>query len=154
MVNKVQLIGRLGKDPVVKHFSNDNAIAEFSLATDDSYRDKEGKIIEQTDWHNIKIPTKRLSEVAEKYLKKGSLIFLEGKIKTRAWDDKDGNKRYTTEIVVDTFKMLDKKPESSGSNSGGGYSSSQSPSYESTGSNSNSNSNTSPASAPDDDLPF
>jgi len=154
MVNKVQLLGRLGKDPVVKHFSNDNAIAEFSLATDDSYRDKEGKIIEQTDWHNIKIPTKRLSEVAEKYLKKGSLIFLEGKIKTRAWDDKDGNKRYTTEIVVDTFKMLDKKPEGGSGNSGGGYSSSsQAPSYESTSSNTNSGSSAS-APAVDDDLPF
>ena len=70
MVNKVMLIGRLGKDPVVKRFSNDNAIAEFPLATDDSYKDKQGNKVEQTDWHNIKIPTKGLAEVVEKYIKK------------------------------------------------------------------------------------
>ena len=84
MVNKVILVGRLGKDPVLKHFSNDNAIAEFSLATDDSYKNREGQKVEQTDWHNIKIPTKKQAEIAEKYLKKGSLVFIEGKIKTRS----------------------------------------------------------------------
>ena len=117
MVNKVFLIGRLGKDPVIKHFDNGGAVAEFSLATDDSYKDKQGNKVEQTDWHNIKINYPRLAEVAEKYLKKGSQIFVEGKIKTRSYDDKDGNKRYITEVVVESFKMLDRKSDGSGSSS-------------------------------------
>lgn len=107
MVNRVTLIGRLGKDPVIKHFSNDNAIAEFSLATDESYKNKEGQKVEQTEWHNIKIPTKGLAGIAEKYLKKGSLLYVEGKIRTRNYDDKDGNKKYITEIICESFKMLD-----------------------------------------------
>jgi single-strand DNA-binding protein len=146
MVNKVFLIGRLGKDPVVKHFSNDNAIAEFTLATDDSYKDKQGNKVEQTDWHNIKIPTRKLAEVAEKYLRKGSLIHVEGKIKTRSYDDKDGNKRYITEIVADTFKMLDSKKDNAGGGGGGNYSSSNNTPY----------SEQAPANTPaaDDDLPF
>lgn len=115
MVNKVFLIGRLGKDPMIKHFDNGGAVAEFSLATDDSYKDKQGNKVEQTDWHNIKINYPRLAEVAEKYLKKGSQIFVEGKIKTRSYDDKDGNKRYITEVVVESFKMLDKKSDGGGS---------------------------------------
>jgi single-strand DNA-binding protein len=123
MVNKVILIGRLGKDPVLKHFSNDNAIAEFSLATDDSYKNKDGQKVDQTDWHNIKIPFKRQAEVAEKYLRKGSLVYIEGKIKTRSYDDKDGNKKYVTEIVVDNFKMLDSKRDSGGGGGDGGGSS-------------------------------
>lgn len=145
MVNKVFLIGRLGKDPVIKHFSNDNAIAEFTLATDDSYKDKQGNKVEQTDWHNIKIPTRKLAEVAEKYLKKGSLLHVEGKIKTRSYDDKDGNKKYITEIVADTFKMLDSKKDSGGG--GSNYSSSSSNSQVSEQAPAN-------TSAADDDLPF
>ena len=151
MVNKVTLIGRLGKDPVLKHFSNDNAIAEFSLATDDSYRNKEGQKVEQTDWHNIKIPTKKQAEIAEKYLKKGSLVYIEGKIRYRSYDDKDGNKKYITEIIADNFRMLDGKKDG-GSGDGGGSSYSNS-------SNSNSQSQqeeprVSNTTAADDDLPF
>ncbi|MFN8297873.1 MAG: single-stranded DNA-binding protein [Chitinophagales bacterium] len=148
MVNKVILIGRLGKDPVVKHFQNDSAIAEFSLATTESYRDKEGKWNDITDWHNIKLPNKYMAERAEKYLKKGSSIYVEGKIRTRSYDDKDGNKRYVTEIIAETFRMLDKRGDGgSDSNSGGGYSSSNSSSGMSE-SSSQSNSQI------DDDLPF
>ncbi|MCW5908109.1 MAG: single-stranded DNA-binding protein [Chitinophagales bacterium] len=121
MVNKVFLIGRLGKDPVIKHFQNDNAIAEFPLATTESYKDREGKWVDVTDWHNIKLPNKFMAERAEKYLKKGSQIFVEGKIRTRSYDDKDGNKRYITEIVVETFRMLDKKSDGASSDSGGAY---------------------------------
>ncbi|HWB64627.1 MAG TPA: single-stranded DNA-binding protein [Chitinophagales bacterium] len=144
MVNKVFLIGRLGKDPVIKHFSNDNAIAEFSLATNESYRNKEGQIVDVTDWHNIKIPTKRQAEIAEKYLKKGSQVFIEGKIRTRSYDDKDGNKRYVTEIIVDQFRMLDGKREGGGQDSGGSYQPSVSQTqHTDTG-----------ASGVDDDLPF
>ncbi len=118
MVNKVFLIGRLGKDPVIKHFSNDNAIAEAVLATDDSYKDKQGNKVEQTDWHNLKFPYRSQAQIVEKYLKKGSLLHVEGKIKTRSYDDKDGNKRYITEIVVENFKMLGGRGESGG---GSGY---------------------------------
>ena len=143
MVNKVFLIGRLGKDPVIKHFENGGAIAEFTLATDDSYKDKQGNKVEQTDWHNIKINFPKLAEVAEKYLKKGSLVHIEGKIKTRSYDDKDGNKRYITEVVVEGFKMLDSKKDGAG---GGSYSA---PSTSSV-------SEEAPAAAStvDDDLPF
>ena len=142
MVNRVLLIGRLGKDPVIKHFQNDNAIAEFTLATDDSYKDRQGNRVEQTDWHNVKFPFKWQAEIAEKYLKKGSLLYVEGKIKTRSYDDKEGNKRYVTEVVADSFKMLDKKGDSG---QGGGYSSSSS-----------SVASEEPASTAtiDDDLPF
>ena len=110
MVNRVYLLGRLGKDPVLKHFSNDNVIAEFSLATSENYKDKEGKWIEVTDWHNIKLPYKSLAERAEKYLKKGSQVFVEGKIKTRSYE-KDGATKYITEIVVDSLRMLDKRTD-------------------------------------------
>ena len=149
MVNRVTLIGRLGKDPVIKHFSNDNAIAEFSLATDESYKNKEGQKVEQTEWHNIKIPTKGLAGIAEKYLKKGSLLYVEGKIRTRNYDDKDGNKKYITEIICESFKMLDGTgKKNSGDNEQHQESHSQSQSSgNGNGSQSNSNSDS-------DDLPF
>lgn len=141
MVNKVFLIGRLGKDPVIKHFQNDSAIAEFPLATTEAYKDREGKWIELTDWHNVKLPNKFMAERAEKYLKKGSQVFVEGKIRTRSYDDKDGNKRYITEIVAETFRMLDKRTD--GQTEGGN---SYSPPV--------SQDTSSSAPAIDDDLPF
>src|SRR6218665_14670 len=109
MINKVTLIGRLGKDPQVKHFSDTNAVADFTLATSDNYRDKSGNWVDVTDWHNIRLPFKNLAERAEKQLKKGSLIYVEGKLKTRSYDDKDGNKRYVTEVVAENFRSLDKR---------------------------------------------
>lgn len=153
MVNKVFLVGRLGKDPVIKHFQDGGAIAEFSIATSENYKDKEGIWKEVTDWHNIKLPNKFMAERAEKYLKKGSLIHVEGKIRTRSWDDKDGKKHYITEIIVDQFRMLDKKSDS-GSSEGGtsGYQQQQQSS-----SSSSSVSEESPAASTttvDDDLPF
>ena len=153
MLNKVFLIGRLGKDPVVKHFDNGGAIAEFTVATDDSYKDKQGNKVDQTDWHNIKIPSPKLAEVAEKYLKKGSLVHIEGKLKTRSYDDKDGNKRYIAEIVAEQFKMLDRKSEGGSQDNGSDNFASNT--------NSNSSNNYSQNEAPpannnaaDDDLPF
>ena len=112
MVNSIVLVGRVGKDPVVKNFDNGGKIAEFSLATDDSYKDKQGNKVEQTDWHNVKFNGK-LAEVVEKYVKKGGLVYVSGKIKTRSYDDKDGNKRYVTEVVADTLKMLGGKEDNS-----------------------------------------
>lgn len=157
MVNRVTLIGRLGKDPVLKHFSNDNTIAEFSLATDDSYKNKEGQKVEHTDWHNVKIPTTKQAEIAEKYLKKGSLVYVEGKIRYRSYDDKDGNKKYVTEIICESFKMLEKKSDSSGSSQSDSHEESRSSNNRSSNQQSNSNHNT-PANnntnMADDDLPF
>jgi single-strand DNA-binding protein len=124
MLNKVTLIGRLGKDPEVRHFDNNSSVCNFSLATNETYTDKDGKRIEQTEWHNIAIWRKGLVDVAEKFLKKGSLIYAEGKLRTRSWDDQDGNKKYTTEIVVDNFKMLDRKED--GSSGGSSHESSYS----------------------------
>lgn len=146
MVNKVFLIGRLGKDPVVKHFQNDTAIAEFSLATTESYKDREGNWKEITDWHNIKLPNKFMAERAEKNLKKGSMIYVEGKIRTRSYDDKDGNKRYVTEIVVDTFRMLDSKKDAGNYAQGGSSSSAEESSIAA--------STSSAAGSVEDDLPF
>ncbi|MBP6731991.1 MAG: single-stranded DNA-binding protein [Chitinophagales bacterium] len=152
MVNKVFLIGRLGKDPVVKHFQNDNAIAEFSLATTESYKDKEGKWNDITDWHNIKLPNKFMAERAEKNLKKGNLVHIEGKLRTRSYDDKDGNKRYVTEVIVEQFRKLEKNENGGGEGGGGNYSSSNSSSQSSYNEAPvTTNNSSSPA---DDDLPF
>lgn len=115
MVNKVTLVGHLGKDPEVRRFDN-GAVCNFSLATNESYKDKDGNRVDQTEWHNIAIWKPGLVDVAEKYLKKGSLLYAEGKLRTRSWDDQDGNKRYTTEVLIDGFKMLDKAGGSSDKN--------------------------------------
>jgi single-strand DNA-binding protein len=110
-VNKVILVGNLGKDPEVRHLEGGAAVANFPLATSESYKDKSGQRIEQTEWHNI-VVWRGLAEVAEKYLKKGMTIYVEGKLRTRSWDDKEGHKRYTTEIVGDTFTILSKRENS------------------------------------------
>ncbi|MEI6695201.1 MAG: single-stranded DNA-binding protein [Bacteroidota bacterium] len=115
-VNKVILVGNLGKDPEITNIGNDVKKATFSLATSESYKGKDGNKVEQTEWHNIVI-WRGLADIAERFLHKGSKIYLEGKIKNRSYDDKDGNKRYITEIVGDTFTMLDSKaPGSDGGN--------------------------------------
>ncbi len=111
-VNKVILIGNLGKDPEVRHLEGGAAVANFTLATSESYKDKSGQRIEQTEWHTI-VVWRGLAEIAEKYLKKGMTIYVEGKLRTRSWDDKEGHKRYTTEIVGDTFTILSKKENNS-----------------------------------------
>src|SRR6187549_1925097 len=118
-VNKVILVGNLGKDPEVQYLDNNVSVARFSLATNDSYKDKDGNRVDQTEWHNI-TAWRGLAKIAEDFLKKGSRIYLEGKIRTRSWDDKQtGEKRYATEIVADNFIMLDRKEENGGG--GGGY---------------------------------
>jgi single-strand DNA-binding protein len=111
-VNKVILIGNLGKDPEVRHLEGGAAVANFPLATTETFKDKNGNRQEQTEWHNI-VVWRGLAEVAEKYLKKGMTIYLEGKLRTRSWDDKEGNKRYTTEVVGDSFTMLSKRDNAS-----------------------------------------
>ena len=110
-VNKVILVGNLGKDPEVRHLENGTTVANFPIATSESYKDREGNRIDQTEWHNV-VVWRKLAEIAESYLKKGSQIYLEGKLRTRSWDDQQGNKRYTTEVVADTFTMLGKREDS------------------------------------------
>ncbi len=104
-VNKVILVGNLGKDPEVRYLDNGVAVANFSLATTENYKNKLGERVSQTEWHNI-VLWRGLAEVAEKYLKKGASVYIEGKIKTRKWEDKDSNTRYNTEILVDNMTML------------------------------------------------
>lgn len=109
-VNKVILVGNLGKDPEVRHLEGGASVANFPLATSESYKDRNGNRVDQTEWHNV-VVWRGLADVAEKYLKKGNQVYIEGKIRTRSWDDKDGVKRYTTEIVADQMTMLGRRDE-------------------------------------------
>ena len=115
-VNKVILVGRLGKDPEVRHLESGAAVANFSIATSETYKDKQGNKQETTEWHNI-VLWRGLAEIAEKYLTKGNLVYIEGKLKTRNWQDKDGNTRYTTEVVGDNMTMLGSKNDGDNSSS-------------------------------------
>jgi single-strand DNA-binding protein len=116
-LNKVMLIGRLGKDPEMRH-AGTVPVVSFPLATSETYKDKSGNKQENTEWHNIVI-WRNLAETAERFLKKGKLVYIEGRLKTRNWEDKDGNKRYTTEIVADNFIILEKREDSEYGGQGG-----------------------------------
>lgn len=139
-VNKVILIGRLGKDPEVKYTQGGTAIARFSLATDEFWKDQNGERQQRTEWHNI-VAWDKLADICGQYLTKGKQVYIEGKLQTRSWEDKEGNKRYTTEIRADNMVMLGTRGDSG---TGGG---------EKAGA-------AAPASAPgggeitDDDIPF
>lgn len=114
-VNKVILIGHLGKDPEVRHLEGGNSVANFTLATNDYYKDKQGTRVERTEWHNI-AAWRGLAELAEKYLRKGSQVYVEGKLRTRQYQDKDQQTRYITEIVADEISLLSSR---NGSSNGG-----------------------------------
>jgi single-strand DNA-binding protein len=117
-VNKVILVGRAGKDPEIRHLDSGVAVANFTLATSENYTAKNGEKVSTTEWHNI-VLWRGLAEVAEKFVKKGSQLYIDGKIRTRTYEDKDGNKKYITEIVADTMQMLGSKehsPSSSNNN--------------------------------------
>src|SRR5436305_10943660 len=111
-VNRVMLIGNLGKEPDVQYLEGNIAVAKFPLATTETYKDKNGTLVSQTEWHTV-VLWRGLAELAQKYLHKGSLVFIEGRIRTRNWEDKDKNKRFSTEIVGDNLVMLDKRKEHS-----------------------------------------
>ena len=113
-INKVILVGNLGKDPEVRYLEQGVAVAKIVVATSESYKNKEGKKVETTEWHNV-VLWRGLAEVTDKYLKKGSQVYIEGKLKTKSWEDKEGVKRYTTEIIADSMTMLGKKSEDTGS---------------------------------------
>ncbi|MGB2868609.1 MAG: single-stranded DNA-binding protein [Bacteroidota bacterium] len=135
-INKVTLIGNLGKDPELRYTSSGVAVASFTVATNESWKDQDGNVQERTQWHNL-VAWRKLAEICGEYLKKGSKVYIEGRLQYRTYDDKNGVKRYVTEIVMDEMLMLDSK--------GGGHSENQSapPREESA-----------PAPEKADDLPF
>lgn len=110
-VNKVTIIGNLGKDPELKFMPNGDAVCNFSVATTDTWKDKDGAKQERTEWHNI-VMYRKVAEIAGEYLKQGSSVYLEGRLQTRKWQTKEGQDRYTTEIVADSMQMLGKKSDS------------------------------------------
>lgn len=109
-VNKVILVGRLGQDPEARAFPNGDAQSRFSIATSDSWKDQQGQMQERTEWHNI-VATRRLAEICNQYLTKGSQVYIEGALRTRKWQDKSGNDRYTTEVVAREMQMLDSRQQ-------------------------------------------
>lgn len=108
MIQKVILIGRCGKQPEVRQTSGDNKCAKFSLATSETYKNKSGEKIVHTEWHNI-VVWRKLADIAEKFITKGQMLYIEGKIRNKSWEDKDGTKRYSYEIEADSFQMLSPK---------------------------------------------
>ncbi|WP_158771976.1 single-stranded DNA-binding protein [Paraglaciecola sp. L1A13] len=122
-VNKVILVGNLGQDPEVRYMPNGNAVANLSIATSESWKDQQGQMQERTEWHRLTM-YRRLAEVAGEYLRKGSQIYVEGKLQTRKWQDQQGQDKYTTEIIVDQMQMLGGK---GGGQSEGGFQGQQRP---------------------------
>ncbi|MGA0256991.1 MAG: single-stranded DNA-binding protein [Saprospiraceae bacterium] len=149
MYNKIILIGNLGRDPEIRRLESGAVVANFSLATNENYRDKAGNWQTITEWHNV-VAWRNLAERAERDLKTGSMVFVEGKLTTRKWQDKDGNDRYTTEVLAAVIRPLDKKDGAAPLSEGMTQRSGLSPNV-----NTNmSESNTSKTDNVDDDLPF
>jgi len=109
-INKVTLVGNVGDDPRVNQLDDNKFVANFPLATNEKYTDREGKAVEKTEWHKVVVWNKQ-AEVVKNYVKKGDPLYVEGKIRTNAWEDKEGNKRYSTEIICDNFLFLSTKHE-------------------------------------------
>ena len=145
-VNKVILVGRLGKDPEVRYASSGVAVCNFTMATNRTYKDKQGERKDETEWHRV-AAFARTAEICGEYLKKGSQIYIEGRLQTRKWQDKDGNDRWSTEVVTDTMRMLDSR----GGDSGGGA---QRNSSSQASSGNNDPYQPLPGDIPDSDVPF
>ena len=157
MVNRVILIGNLGKDPEVRRLESGAVVAKFPMATNENYRDKSGEWQTLTEWHDI-VVWRQLAERAERDLKKGMAVYIEGKLTHRTWEDQDGNTRRTTEVVGSYFRILNRREGSSGGDSDG-YFPSASDEAVMTGGTKNNNADTSSvqeeiSGAADDDLPF
>lgn len=118
-VNKVILVGRLGRDPETRYTSGGQAVANFSVATDESYKDRNGERQKRTEWHKIVVWGKQ-AEIAQQYLKKGSLVFIEGRIQSREWQDKEGQKRTNFEIIASNFRMLGGRGDGVAASAGAG----------------------------------
>ena len=130
-LNKVMLIGNVGRDPEVRYLDGNSGnakVATFTLATTERYRDRNGETRENTEWHNI-VAWRGNADVAERFIRKGTQLFIEGRIRTRSWDDQTGNKRYTTEIIVDNLQLLGKKSDNPGGQQGGYQAPAQQPQY-------------------------
>ncbi len=147
MINKVTLIGNLGKDPEIRHLENGTAVTRFSVATNESYQDKDKNWKTVTEWHDV-ILWRGQAERAERQLKKGSLVYIEGKLTHRKWQDKEGNDRYSTEVVANSYRSLDRRESSENQDSA--------PPASGTGDNTSSNKATSNdnSSTEEKDLPF
>lgn len=145
-LNKVMLIGNLGKDPEVRYTASGTAVVGFSLATSEKYKSKSGEWEEKTEWHNITL-WGRLAEIAGEYLAKGKTVYIEGRLQTRKWQDRDGKDRYTTEIVGEKMQMLSGKGEGGGGGRQGGGKPAASEDFGGT-------SYEEPVFNPDDDIPF
>jgi len=121
MINKVILVGRLGKDPEVRSTPGGQTVTKFTVATDERYTDKSGEKQERTEWHNV-VAWARLGEICGQYLRKGKLVYIEGSIRTDSWEDKEsGQKKYRTEIIARDMKMLDRRGDEGSGSGGGGY---------------------------------
>ena len=118
-VNKVILVGNVGKDPETRYLDEGTAISKFPLATSETYKNRAGERVSTTEWHNV-VLWRGLAQVAEKYVKKGTQLYIEGRIKTRSYDDPDGNRKYITEIVGDQMQLLGKRPDDAGDGMQGG----------------------------------
>ena len=121
MINKVILIGNVGQDPEIRYtgdVNNGTKVATLRVATTERYRDRHGNLQEHTEWHSIGV-WRNTADVVEKYVKKGTQVYIEGRLRTRSWDDQNGNKRYVTEIVADTLQLLGRRPEGQGQQQGG-----------------------------------
>jgi single-strand DNA-binding protein len=112
-VNKVIIVGNVGRDPEVRYTQSGRAVASFSVATSERFQDKDGQTQERTEWHRV-VAWARLAEICGEYLRKGKQVYIEGRLQTRDWEDKDGHKRYTTEVVANEMQMLDRRGEDSG----------------------------------------
>lgn len=145
MINKVILIGNVGADPEIRYLDGGVAVARFSLATTESYKNKNGEKVDQTEWHNI-VLWRNLAEIAEKYVRKGMRLYIEGRIRNRSWEDQNGVKRYMTEIQGDTMQMLSPKQEN------GEYAPSRN--YETPGVSNIPSQPATPIADDNDDLPF
>ena len=119
-LNKAMLIGNVGRDPEVRYLEGNNGakVATFTLATTERYRDRNGEVRENTEWHNI-VAWRNNADVAERFVRKGTQLYIEGRIRTRSWDDQTGNKRYTTEIMADTLQLLGKRVDNPAGAQGG-----------------------------------
>ena len=130
MINKVILVGNVGQEPDVRYtgdVNNGAKVATIRLATSERYKDRNGNIQEHTEWHTV-VVWRNTADVVEKYVHKGTQLYIEGKIRTRSWEDQTGNKRYTTEIMADTLQLLGRKPEGQGGNQG--YAQQAAPAYQ------------------------
>ena len=131
MINKAILIGNVGQDPEIRYtgdVNNGTKVATFRLATTERYRDRSGNLQEHTEWHNV-VVWRNTADVVEKYVKKGTQVYVEGRIRTRSWDDQTGNKRYTTEIMADTLQLLGKRTDNPAGSTPAGYAAPAQPSY-------------------------